>query len=279
LEDGDTILLASLILSALCCVLVAYTIYKVRQVHVTIYGTDYVVRKLSLSISENLQYLELLSYELDLDRPLPPLRGWVASPDVLLTLVRHVRRAGPGVIVECGSGASTLVLAQAVRLNGRGHVYSIDHDPDFARRTREMLEEHGLSEWADVTHAPLRQVDIGGMRWEWYDPHSLPVTPPIDLLFIDGPPSDTPKPLARYPAGPMLFQRLAPGGSVFADDTKRPGETEILRRWAREFPHLAQHEHFCEKGCHEIKPRQAKPGDMPRLVIPDEARAQRISSS
>jgi predicted O-methyltransferase YrrM len=278
-ESANILIILSLMLSALCCLLAAYLIYKVRQIHVTLYGTDFVVKKLSLDLSQSLQNTELLTYELGLKRPLPPLRGWVASPDVLLALVRHVRRARPSVILECGSGASTLVLAQAAKLNGRGRVYSIDHDADFARRTREMLEEYGLSDWAEISHAPLRPIEIGGAQWQWYAPEALPATPPIDLLFIDGPPSPNLESTTRYPAGPMLFQRLAPGGSVFADDTKRPGETEVLRRWAREFPHLAQHEHFCEKGCHELKASRTKPEDVPHLVVSDEARMQRISSS
>lgn len=280
MEHPEPILLATAALSALCCVLVAYVIYKVRQVHRTLYGTDYLVKTLSRNLSQTLQNLDLLSHELDLDRPLPPLRGWVASPDILLLLVRHVRRCAPAVIFECGSGASTIALAQAAKLNGRGRVYSVDHDAAFAQKTRELLDEYGLSDWAEVTAAPLRWIEIAGTRWEWYDPDALPKTPPIDLLFVDGPPGDTPKPLARYPAGPILFPRLSPRGTVFADDTDRPGETEILRRWSAGFPHLAQHRHFCEKGCCELR------RDVPRMetdgvvdVRPGVAMPRRISSS
>jgi len=265
LEDSGTIAVAiavaGLALAALACLLGAYLVYKLRQVHRTLYGTDFIVRTLSRSVSQNLQNLELLTQELQLHKPLPPLRGWAASPDILLVMARHVQRAAPAVIVECGSGASTVVLAQAARLNGRGHVYSIDHDGAFAEESRTMLARYGLSDWATITHAPLAEVPISGSRWEWYDLDRLPETPPIDLLFIDGPPADTPKPLARYPAGPMLFPRLAPGAVVFADDTDRPGEIEVLRRWASEFPALSQYAHFCEKGCHELRAGEA-PADL-----------------
>lgn len=257
MEGVETIVVAtsvaSTVLALLACLLVAYLIYKVRQVHRTLYGTDFAVSRLSHDLTQTLQNVELLHHELKLGKPLPPLRGWAASPDVLLLMMRHVRSAGPDVIVECGSGASTVVLAQAARLNGRGHVYAIDHDGVFAEESRKMLARYGLSDWATVTHAPLRQVAIDGRSWEWYDPDRLPKTPPIDVLFVDGPPADTPKSLARYPAGPMLFSRLAPRGVVFADDTDRTGETEVLRRWAAEFPGLSQHAHHCEKGCHELR--------------------------
>jgi predicted O-methyltransferase YrrM len=247
-----TVGVAWLALSALTCLLAAYLVYKLRQVHRTLYGTDYVVKTMSRNLSQSLQNLDLLRHELQLDQPLPPLRGWAASPDVLLLMVRHVKRTAPAVILECGSGASTVVLAQAARLNGRGHVYSVDHDGAYVEESRALLARYGLSDWATITHAPLREVAIDGARWEWYDPDRLPQTPPVDLLFVDGPPADTPKPLARYPAGPMLFPLLSSHGVVFADDTGRPGEIEVLRRWASAFPLLTQHAHFCEKGCHEL---------------------------
>jgi predicted O-methyltransferase YrrM len=261
-------IVAGLALSALSCLLVTYLVYKIRQIHVTLYGTDFVVKTASRDVTQNLQSIELLRDELQLDRPLPVLRYWAASPDVLLLMVRQVRRAAPAVIVECGSGASTVALAQAARLNGRGHVYSIDHDGAFAEQSRDMLASHGLSDWATVIHAPLREINIEDSRWEWYDLDRLPETPPIDLLFVDGPPVESSKPLARYPAGPILFPRLAPTGVVFADDTDRSGEREILQRWARAFPRLVQHAHFCEKGCCELRPEAPSAGAVRRGSAP-----------
>lgn len=241
------------VLVLLACLLATYLIYKVRQIHETLYGTDYVVRKVSLELSQAFQNLQLLTYELGIERPLPPLRGWAASPDVLLVVARHMRRARPEVIVECGSGTSTVVLAQAARRNGRGHVYSIDHDAAYAEESRALLADYGLGEWATIIHAPLCETKIGNDIWEWYDRDCLPDTPAIDLLFVDGPPAGPRKPLSRYPAGPILFPRLSPRGVVFADDTNRPGETEVLRRWKREFPGLDTHAHHCEKGCCELR--------------------------
>ena len=245
--------IAGVALAGLACLLVVYLIYKVRQIHRTLYGTDFAVRTLSRNLSQSLQNRELLTDELELSRPLPALGGWAASPDVLLVIARHVRQSRPDVIVECGSGVSTIALAQAAKLNGHGHIYSVDHDGEFARQTRALLAGYGLSEWATITHVPLREVEIRGERWEWYDPDCLPKTPPIDLLFIDGPPAVPPNLLARYPAGPVLFPRLSARGVVFADDTDRPGEVAILQRWGREFPNLSQRSHFCEKGCQELR--------------------------
>lgn len=249
----EPLAIACLAVSVLTLGLSAYLVYKLRQVHVTLYGADFVARRISADVTRTLQDIDLLRHELALDRPLPQLRGWVASPDVLLLLARHVRRHCPTTIVECGSGVSTIVHARAAQLNGHGHVYAIDHDPAFAEQTRQALYEFGLVDWATVTHAPLTTIEVGGVRAEWYDPERLPEVATIDLLFVDGPPADTPKPIARYPAGRLLFPRLSADAAVFVDDAARPGEVEMLRRWAAEFPELGQHRHPCEKGCVELR--------------------------
>ena len=41
--------------------------------------------------------------------------------------------------------------------------------------------------------------------------------------------------LARYPALPVLADRLAEGAYILLDDTERDDEQEILNRWIHEF--------------------------------------------
>ena len=68
------------------------------------------------------------------------------------------------------------------------------------------------------------------------------------MLVIDGPPLDT-NALARYPAGPRLFSRLAPNGTAFLDDAARPDETQAVARWREAFPRLIRGNPTCEKGA------------------------------
>lgn len=280
LQFGAELILAGLGLAGLSCLLTLYLAYKIRQVHVTVYETGFKVSKISVGLTQNLQNLQLLEHELSLKRPLPLLRGWAASPDVLLVLARHIRVARPETIVECGSGVSTIVQAQALRLNGRGHVYSLDHDPAFAAQTREALAGFGLSEWATVLDAPLTQVEASGQDWRWYAIDRLPASLSIDLLFVDGPPVETPDSLSRYPAGPLLFPRLGSDASVFLDDADRPGEQSVLRRWAEEFPQLVQQRHFCEKGCFELRHRDpAAAVKPPRDAAPSSATPARQTAT
>jgi len=55
-------------------------------------------------------------------RLLPRTRGWAASPDFLLTLYHTIRSRRPELVVEIGSGVSTLVCAYALQQNGSGRL-------------------------------------------------------------------------------------------------------------------------------------------------------------
>jgi predicted O-methyltransferase YrrM len=231
--------------------LLTYSFYKIRRIDKRVSEALARMMKLQrtdlIDVSQQFQNLAILQYELSLKRPLPPTRGWVASPDFLLLISRHAHAVKPEVVVECSSGVSTLVLASCLRDNGKGHVYSLENDEVFARQTRTHLEREGLSEWATVLHAPLTNQTIDNRQFSWYDISSLPVMA-IDLIVVDGPPHFV-GPMARYPAGPMLFTRLADDGMIFADDAARTEEEATLAAWRREFPVFEESYHHCEKGC------------------------------
>lgn len=168
-----------------------------------------------------------LQTTLKLPHPLPPTRGWAASPDLLLLLYRLTLEKKPALIVECGSGVSTVVLAKAAATYG-GRVVSLDHDPAYCLATQSELQRQGLS--ADVRLAPLVHTDQG----PWYDLGAVGDLSDIELLFVDGPPAAT-GPQARFPALPLLVQRCAPTLTVVLDDTARPDEHEIGERWAASY--------------------------------------------
>ncbi len=225
---------SALLLAALA--LLGAVFHKVRRVH---YQTYELLEHMKATRAETealfaqLQCAALLDRLLHLPNGLPPTRGWAGSPDFLLHLARHVLATKPAVLAECSSGVSTLVLARCAQINGRGHVYSLEHEAEYAQKTRDMLAENGLAEWATVLHAPLRQHDQG---YHWYDTSDLPsALANIEVLVVDGPPQAI-GPLARYPALPQLQKRLAERFVVFADDSARPDEQEMVRRWMKEFP-------------------------------------------
>lgn len=162
---------------------------------------------------------------------LPNLGSWKADTRLLRRVVDHIFIARPRIVVEFGAGASTLIAARALQINGRGRLISFDQHGDFVAATREWLGEHGLS--ADIRTAPLVEAP-DGWRGLWYDHGPLPG--PIDLMIVDGP-SWTIHPLVRGSAD-SLFDRIAIGGTVMLDDGARPGERMVMARWKKRWPNF-----------------------------------------
>jgi predicted O-methyltransferase YrrM len=165
-------------------------------------------------------------------RPPLELSEWSLTAAELELVVTAI---GPDCesIVECGSGASTIVIARLVAERGRGRVHALEHDRAWAERTRGLIVAEGLASRARVIDAPLRPHPLADPGCEWYDEGALARLPErIDLLLVDGPPASAPRiARARYPALPLLAGRLRPGVPVILDDVGRPGEAWVLERW------------------------------------------------
>jgi len=178
-----------------------------------------------------LEALQNLNAVLPTSDVLPATRGWAASPDLLLALVDLVITERPSLIVECGSGASTLWLALALRRFGiDGRIIALDHDPVFCGRTRAFLARHDVLDPAEVRDAPLESFSLDGETYPWYARTAWEDLAGIDLLFVDGPPAAT-GPLARYPALPLLNKSLSTIATVVLDDLILPDMREVLARW------------------------------------------------
>ncbi|RCV52648.1 methyltransferase [Marinitenerispora sediminis] len=194
----------------------------------------------------------------DPDRFMPALRGWAASPDVLCLLVEKIRERRPGLVVECGSGASSVWLGHALRRVGEGRLVALEHDERYAELSRDLVAAHGLADLVEVRYAPLRpwpparddaQAADERERQPWYDLDAIADLTGIDLLFVDGPPGGT-APLARYPAGPVLLPRCSPRAVVLLDDTIRKAEQETSDRWLADHPEFERVTVATEKGTH-----------------------------
>jgi len=167
---------------------------------------------------------------------LPATRGWAASPDLLVVLVDMVVTDRPSLVVECGSGASTLWLALTMRRFGiGGRIVALDHDPVFGGKTRDLLARHGVGELAEVRDAPLESFSLDGETYSWYARQAWEDLTGIDLLFVDGPPASTGH-QARYPALPLLSGSLSPVAAVVLDDLVVPDMQKVLRLWLDAYP-------------------------------------------
>lgn len=180
--------------------------------------------------------------------PLPRMRGYAISPDFACELVRVIHEIEPDLIVELGSGVSTVISAYALMNNGHGRVISLEHDADWSASSRALITEHGLGSVAEVIHAPLTPLDLCDKRWLWYDTQVIEPLDSIDLLVVDGPPAHI-QSLARYPALPVMHERLRPAGVILLDDTDREDEQEILRLWDQAFKSFSFENRRTEKGA------------------------------
>jgi predicted O-methyltransferase YrrM len=183
-----------------------------------------------------LEALQNLSAMLPANDVLPATRGWAASPDLLLLLVDLVITERPSLIVECGSGASTLWLALALRrFEIDGRIIALDHDPVFGGKTRDLLARHDVRDLAEVRDAPLESFSLEDETYSWYARRAWEDLTGIDLLFVDGPPAATGH-QARYPALPLLSKSLSPVATAVLDDLVVPDMQKVLQRWLDAHP-------------------------------------------
>jgi hypothetical protein len=167
------------------------------------------------------------------DLPLD-LSGWAADAILIHNTVRLVTEIRPRLIVECGSGASTIVIGRCLRALGRGRLISLEHEPEYARRTSELVRVHTLENVVTIVTAPLVPTQAGHREGLWYGPEYRDlITWPIDVLLVDGPPGSV-GPRARYPAVPVLESLLAPECWILLDDGDRPDERAIAHAWCSE---------------------------------------------
>ena len=162
---------------------------------------------------------------------------WTASalrPAAMVQLVNEIIINGRRTVVEFGAGISTLYLARVLSGVG-GQLMSFEDDADWAQIVRNLLEQNGLAGVAQVIDAPLASCQQALAGLQWHDAEVVTealAAVSIDMIVVDGPKAfEAGKALARYPALPMLQDRLAPRCAVVLDDAGRAGEQEVLARW------------------------------------------------
>ncbi|MEZ4686986.1 MAG: class I SAM-dependent methyltransferase [Bacteroidia bacterium] len=179
--------------------------------------------------------------------PLPPTRGWAASPDFLAHVVREVKTRKPAVVAELGSGVSSIIVSYLLEQNQKGKLYSVDHEDWFLNQSLGNLEAHGLRQWVQPVYAPLATMQLPEGSWKWYDHAALEQIPAIDILIVDGPPQTIQK-LARFPAMSVFANKFNPGACILVDDYARDDDTRMVDIWLENFPDFSLEKFNTEKG-------------------------------
>ena len=235
---GASALMVVLIMSSVLMLAAVFEVYRRLVIE-----TDRLKR-----YSQRIEPLLSLFFTIRPQLPLPEIGKWATPPDFLKKLLEITYRNSPELVVETGSGVSTLILAYCLKQIGKGKVITLDHDAKYAAISQDLIAFHGLEEFATVVYAPLIDYEINGEKWLWYDTSHLQFDKPIDLLVVDGPPGYLQK-LARYPALPLLYKQLSSDVIVMVDDGARKDEKEMVERWKKDFHDFTQEFLDLEKGA------------------------------
>lgn len=167
---------------------------------------------------------------------MPATGGWALSPVGTLEIVRKIQEVKPTAVLECGSGTSTIWMAMALRKLGGGRVYALEHDPDHVETTRSLIDDHGLAQYAEILHAPLKEYRAGDATITWYDDAALGDIPPVGVMLIDGPPAAVTD--GRSHTLRFTKHLLANEAWLFADDYNRLPERSMVQTWLQHHPEL-----------------------------------------
>ncbi|MDX6718180.1 MAG: hypothetical protein QOJ63_434 [Solirubrobacteraceae bacterium] len=156
-----------------------------------------------------------------------PWSSGAMRPAGLVVVCNEIVHGARTRVVECGSGASTVLLARLLRARGAGSIVAVEHDGAWAALVNDLLLREELDDVAHVVHAPLQ----GAPPWYARAPLAA-LASDIDLLVVDGPPAfATDEQHRRAPALAFFEPRLTAGATVVLDDLQRSGEREVLARW------------------------------------------------
>lgn len=184
----------------------------------------------------------------------PAMHGWPVSPDFALYLIELIERKEYDIIIEFGSGTSTVLIAKTLakladrRLNKAPTVQiSFEHLEQYYEKTHLLLRQAKLENQVHLVLAPLSNyISRKGIHYSYYSCNAALAEASKQtarktnkiLVVVDGPPAKTGK-HARYPAVPMLIKNFSGAViDVLLDDYIRDDEKEIARMWVEDIEEL-----------------------------------------
>ena len=182
-----------------------------------------------------------------------PLHGWPISPDFALQLVRLIRDNDYHLIVEFGSGTSTLLSLHSIEQFGLRsapcdssphRLLTFEHLETYHQKTADLVSVCSNRALLDLRLSPLEPWEDATGNYSYYSGMSA-IAEAIQalshafqgalklLVVIDGPPGATCH-WARYPAIPIVLD-AASGMDLsidfLLDDMIRTEEQEIALAW------------------------------------------------
>ena len=149
------------------------------------------------------------------------------QPDIACRLFELLREARCEVIVECGSGISTIIIALAIGKRPITFI-SLEESEHWLGITRKALQEFGLLDRVRLIHSALTPIEVNGKKTEAHDDSAV-ANHQVDVLLVDAPPAR----VGRMGVLPRMAKHLRPGALVLLDDAARDGEEECVQTWVK----------------------------------------------
>lgn len=147
--------------------------------------------------------------------------GWSAQQDYIETLIQYAKNS-TGLIFECGSGLSTLVIGPIAK-NRHLRMISFEHNVEWANRVQFQINKYKLT-GNNILLRPL--INYGD--FDWYDIKDVNI-PEIGLCICDAPPGNTKGGRKGFL---YLFKKsVRPGTVILVDDTIREAEQNMIEEW------------------------------------------------
>ena len=153
-----------------------------------------------------------------------------ASFEAIIKIVRQKIRE-PNIIVEFGSGASSIRLANQFT---NSQVISLENNLWCWQNTRMLATQYLQSNNLDLLYRKLEFKLYGSSKLLSYEQTSCFKDLEVDCVLIDGPPFFTIR--GREACLYQIYQQLKIGGIVILDDFKRRDERTIVENWLAVYP-------------------------------------------
>lgn len=152
---------------------------------------------------------------------------WALDQDTIALLWEQLQQGKPEIIMECGSGVSTLMFARYFQdFCPEGRLISFEQDMKEKQRVEAWLQKHGLAGFVNILYTPLNE--RGEYRFDQTAIDGFLQGKRADWLMIDGPNGADGSRSADMDG---LLPSLAPGARWYADDAFRDGELDFLQGW------------------------------------------------
>jgi len=156
---------------------------------------------------------------------------WSIFPDSLYRILITIAQMKPNYIVEMGSGASTLYIGLLLKKIGSGKLITLEDNEKYYVEVEKAINKHEIKYQVDLNYCPLVPLNVGSsFHGHWYDTTDITFPSNIEVLVVDGPYGHA-HDIARYPAYPLLDNKLSDNSVIFLDDGNRKKKKRISSMW------------------------------------------------